>query len=146
MYSNLADEAKVLGRLEISGKYITDYSLIFGEKAKTLVYEPIFDKFETLKLGIKKESAYDPHKLIKEQKGKGDDKQKQDAKEGLIIVSTIRAKENEQFSSKPKEAKQIAETVKAERAGNLTYNEIQEAKQKAKAQGAGNNTYYVKEG
>lgn len=49
MYSKLASEAKVLGKLEIDEKYVTNYDLLFGENAKKLAYEPLFEKFDTLK-------------------------------------------------------------------------------------------------
>lgn len=45
-----------MGRLEIKEKHTTDYALLFGKNAKKLVYEPLLNKFETLKKKIPEEA------------------------------------------------------------------------------------------
>lgn len=67
MYSNLPKEAKVLGRLELTEKDITDYALVFGQNAKQFVYEPLLNKFETLKQKISEEAIIIKNEVKNEQ-------------------------------------------------------------------------------
>lgn len=151
MYSNLADEAKVLGRLEIKGKHITDYGLIFGQNAKTLVYEPLLDKFDTLKQKIQKDTknsgganktqqessggavqAYDPFESVKEG-AKENDKTEE------VLESSVRG------IGRGRGGKSNGQRKKGTNEFPQNFKKLEQSPEESKAQAAGNSDYSVDE-